>query len=341
MAALSPVEPTGRQRAADVWVAVDEGAAVATARRRAAALATDAGFPPDRVGEAEIVASELASNLVKHAGGGDLVLRARAAGAIQVVAIDSGPGTRNLAALIDDGVSTTGTLGVGLGAVRRLATRLDLWSEPARGAVVVAELSAGGAPVSSPVGSLLRTLRGESVCGDAVAWRPTSRGWLVLVADGLGHGPLAAEPSGRAAHVVETGSTEAPGEIVQRLHHALSGTRGAAVAVSHVDLERRVLVHAAVGNISGRLIGGSDRGRSLMTQPGIVGHKLPRVQETTYELGGARLLVLHSDGLTDKWSDAAVPSVDTHGPDLCAATLVRDAGTRRDDAGVLTLRIGG
>lgn len=324
----------GRVLDDDVWVAVDETAAVATARRRVSALAAELGLGDDRVGEAGIVASELASNLVKHAGGGDLVLR-RAGAGLELVAIDGGPGTRHLASYVDDGVSTAGTLGVGLGAVRRLATRLDLWSEPGRGAVVVAGLG----PVDTPaeVGHLTRTLRGESVCGDTVAVRRTDDGWLLLVADGLGHGVLAAEASRRAAEVFAAGTSDAPAELVRRMHAALGSTRGAAIAVTRVHLAAGAITHAGVGNVSGRLIGA--RSRTLVSQPGIVGHKVPRIQEVRLPLDDARLVVLHSDGLTDKWDARTLPDPGQHGPVVCAAQLLRDAGTRRDDASVLALRV--
>lgn len=328
----------------DVWIAVDEAAAVATARRRAAALAGAHGLRTERVVEVEIVASELAGNLVKHAGGGDLVLRPLPGGGVQLVAIDDGPGTRDLAALIADGVSTAGTLGVGLSAVRRLATRLDLWSAPARGAVVVADLgpapgAADAGPGRSPVGHLVRTLRGESVCGDTVAHRATPTGWLLMVADGLGHGPLAAEASRAAAEVFATARSEDPAEIVQRMHAALGGTRGAAVTVARVDPAAGTVTHAGVGNISGRLLTTGTRARSLVPQPGIVGHRLPRVRAQQQPLGDTDLLVLHSDGLTDKWDGAALPPIARHEATLCAAALLRDAGTRRDDASVLALRV--
>ncbi|GAA1915865.1 ATP-binding protein [Nocardioides marmoribigeumensis] len=339
MAALSlPGEPQVPPTAA-VWVAVDDAAAVPGARRRAASLASTLGFPADVLGEVEIIASELATNLVKHGRGGDLVLRTTAAGTVQLLAIDSGPGTRDLAGLVRDGVSTTGTLGVGLGAVGRLADHLDLWSEVGRGAVVVAEVGPPPVAPRAPVGHLLRPLRGEIECGDAIAWRQVGATWLVAVADGLGHGPLAAEASGRAAHVLRTSPSTSPVELVGLMHRALAATRGAAVAVSRVDPDRGTVTHAAVGNVSGRLVDASGGTRALATQPGIVGHKLPRVRENAYPLDTARLLVLHSDGLTDKWSGSALPDVDVHGPDVCAAALVRDAGTRRDDAGVLTLRL--
>jgi anti-sigma regulatory factor (Ser/Thr protein kinase) len=338
VAAVSPVPDAHPGPTHEAWVAVDEAAGVPAARRRATSIAHSLGFSGELVDEVAIVASELSTNLVKHGGGGDLVLRTTAAGSVQLIAIDSGPGTRDLAGLVRDGISTTGTLGVGLGAVQRLASRVDLWSEPARGAIIVAEIG-GESRERSPVGHLLRPIRGEKVCGDALAWRETPSGWLLVLADGLGHGPLAAEASGRAVQILMTYSSDAPVEILKRMHAALAGTRGAAVAVSRVDRTTRVLTHAAVGNISGRMVDGSSRTRALASQPGIVGHKLPRVRENTYDLDGARLVVLHSDGLTEKWDQSAVPDVRRHGPDVCAAALLRDAGTRRDDAGVLTLQL--
>ena len=325
----------------DVWIPVDESAAVPGARRRAAALARAAGFGSDRVSEVEIVVSELATNVVKHGGGGDVVLRRLAeadGGGLQVVAIDAGPGTRHLQAMVGDGRTTAGTLGVGLGAIHRLSTRVDMWSAPTRGAVVAARLVADGTDHEPAVAQLRRTLRGESVCGDAVGHRVVTGGTLLMVADGLGHGPLAARASTRALDVFHGSDTTSPADLVQRMHRALSGTRGAAVAIALVHPAARTLVHAGVGNISGRLVGGR-RARSLPYQAGIVGHNLPRVREQPYDLDDSQLVVLHSDGLTEKWSADDLPSVTEHGAMVVAAALLRDAGTRRDDASVLAMRV--
>jgi anti-sigma regulatory factor (Ser/Thr protein kinase) len=325
----------------DVWIAVDESAAVHGARRRAATLATAAGFGADRVSEVEIVASELATNVVKHGGGGDIVLRRLTeadGGGLQLVAIDAGPGTRHLQAMVGDGRTTAGTLGLGLGAIHRLSTRVDMWSAPTRGAVVVARLVADGTDREPAVAQLRRTIRGESVCGDNVGHRVVAGGTLLMVADGLGHGPLAARASSRALDVLHGSDTTSPADLVQRMHRALSGTRGAAIAIVLVDSAARTLVHAGVGNISCRLVGGQ-RARSLPSQPGIVGHNLPRVREHSFDLDDSQLVILHSDGLTEKWSADDLPPVTEHGAMVVAATLLRDAGTRRDDASVLAMRV--
>ena len=47
---------------------------------------------------------------------------------------------------------------------------------------------------------------------------------------------------------------------------------------------------------------------------------------------------MHSDGLTDKWDIADYPGLLDCSPLVVAATLLRDAAVRRDDAGVLACR---
>ena len=95
---------------ADRWWVVDAEAAVPAVRRGAAALASEIGFADARVAEVGIVVTELATNLIRHAGGGELVLRLLDDGtgdaALRILAIDAGPGSRNIGALISDGAST-------------------------------------------------------------------------------------------------------------------------------------------------------------------------------------------------------------------------------------------
>jgi hypothetical protein len=125
---------------------------------------------------------------------------------------------------------------------------------------------------------------------------------------------------------------------VAELHVAAAGTRGAAVAVAHVEPRRGRLSYAGVGNISGRILS-AGRAKGLVTQPGILGHKSRPPTETPYDLEPGSWVVLHSDGLTEKWDVHAYPGILGHTPLLLAATLMRDAGVRRDDASVLTMKV--
>lgn len=325
----------------DLWLTLDDISAVARVRREAAALAQRLGFDENRVGEVEIAVSELASNVVKHARGGDVALGvvAREEGPLlRMLAVDSGPGSRDIEALVADGVSTSGTLGIGLGAARRLASDLELYSVPAVGTIAQAHFAADAEQAPAPeVSWLTRALGGVAPCGDAVAHRRLPDGHLVMLADGLGHGPLAAAASGRAAEVLRSSASTEPAVLLTEIHRALGSTRGAAVAVVRVEVERRRVVHASVGNVSARLVG-HGRARALAAQPGIVGHRMPRLREQSEVLDEALALVLHSDGITERWSTDTMPGVLLHSAGVLAAAVLREAGVRRDDASVLALR---
>lgn len=331
------IKPTG-----DVWMHVDDDGSVPAVRRRAIELANAAGFDEGRVGQVGIAATELASNLVKHASEGTIVLRqinVESATGIELISIDSGPGRRNIDALVADGATTAGTLGIGLGAVKRMAGTLRLHSVPGRGTVVAAALwPSCHEPAAVTVSGLVRPLRGQEVSGDTIAHRSFDGGALVMVADGLGHGPLAAQASLRAAEVFRESDSVAPSELIRLMHVALAGTRGAAVAVVRLDSATRTLVHSGVGNVAGKLLS-EDRVRSMVSQPGIVGHNLPKVREAPFEASDGQAVVLHSDGLTEKWDLSDLPGVIPQGPAVLAATLMREAGTRRDDASLVVLRV--
>jgi anti-sigma regulatory factor (Ser/Thr protein kinase) len=337
---------TGMPEVEDVgWFRVADDSAVGTVRRRAMRLAEQHGYGDGRRGEVGIVVAELATNLVRHAREGSILLRTLRAGpvaGIEAVAVDRGPGIADLRAAVRDGHSATGTLGVGLGAVSRLATSWDAHSVPGRGTVVMATMwprdeIARGAPVPTDVAALTRPIEGETVCGDGYAARRDPGLLRVLLCDGLGHGRLAAAATHEAVRLFRDADSQPPAQMLTLLHAGLSGTRGAAVAIAEVDAAGSVR-HAGMGNIAGALVSTGQR-RVLLSQPGIVDHRGRAIRESTYEASHGDLLVLHSDGVRDRWELEAYPGLTSRSPLVVAATLLRDAGTRRDDASVLVARI--
>ena len=124
---------------------------------------------------------------------------------------------------------------------------------------------------------------------------------------------------------------------MRELHRGLSSTRGAAAAIGRLDLQRCRLTYIGVGNIAGRIVN-ADRDRALATYPGIVGHNAPTVRETGYDVPPDSWVVLHTDGLSDKWVTADYPGVLEHSPLVFAATLMSQAGQVRDDASVLVTK---
>jgi len=186
-------------------VLVEEQSQVAEGRRVAAGMASDGGFNETEVGQVSIVATELATNLLKHARGGELLLiswgeRQRR---LEIVALDKGPGMADVRQCLEDGYSTAGSTGSGLGAVLRLATRLEVYTAPQKGTTAFAEFhpAPNGTWARAAAGGLSIPIRGEQVCGDAWDARQDGDTVELLVADGLGHGPGAAEASGAAVEI--------------------------------------------------------------------------------------------------------------------------------------------
>jgi serine phosphatase RsbU (regulator of sigma subunit) len=159
-----------------------------------------------------------------------------------------------------------------------------------------------------------------------------------MLCDGLGHGPLAARAAQEAVRVFGSlGPVSATG-VLEALHRALNHTRGAALAVAELDADCARVRYAGLGNISGTIVTGDGSRRGLVSLPGIVGHQKRQIREYEYPLEHGAVLVMHSDGLVDRWNPADFPGLFTHSPQVIAAALLRDAGTRRDDAGVLVAR---
>src|SRR6185295_4768277 len=102
------------------------------------------GFDAVECGRVALVATELCTNLQRHGDGRTLLVDAfeDADGTgIDLIALDRGRGMADVDRCLADGYSTGGTPGTGLGAIKRAATRLDIWSAPSRGTVVLARLA--------------------------------------------------------------------------------------------------------------------------------------------------------------------------------------------------------
>jgi anti-sigma regulatory factor (Ser/Thr protein kinase) len=327
---------------AGLWFRVEEAATASSARRSAEHLAAELGMPERTIADLAIVAAEAAGNLVKHADQGVLLIRAvrtpEQAG-VEIVALDSGPGMADIAHSIGDGHSTAGTLGIGLGAIVRQSSWTDLHSVPGKGTVLVAQVWPSAAPEPAWAAGITRPLAGEPVSGDAYARRAVSGRYQVLMCDGLGHGGLAAVAANEAVRAFEEAPASSPAGVVEFLHRRLNHTRGAALAVAELDAEAAVLRYAGLGNIAGTIFGADGSRRGLVSFPGIAGHQRRQIREFDYPFGPGAVLLMHSDGVVDRWSPADYPGLFSHSPTVIAATVLRDAGTRRDDAGVLVARL--
>ncbi|HET7814434.1 MAG TPA: ATP-binding SpoIIE family protein phosphatase [Candidatus Baltobacteraceae bacterium] len=321
------------------WIRVEEASAPGYARRSAARLSERLGFSETRVGEVAIAATELATNLQRHAKQGVLLIRPLRNGgeaAIELLALDSGPGIADLGELFSDGYSTRGTLGIGLGAVKRFATSLDAHSVPGRGTAIVATFWNSRTPGANPaVAALTRPMDGETVCGDAWAAREPGTSTTLMLADGLGHGELAAMAAREAVRAFQDRADV--DDVVALLEHigaALRPTRGAAVGIVKIERDIERVTFAGIGNIAAWIDDGEQR-RGLISAPGIAGAPIKRIRAIEAAFPKHSVLVMHSDGLSTKWDLNQYPGLRTRDRRLIAATLFRDAGIHHDDASIL------
>jgi anti-sigma regulatory factor (Ser/Thr protein kinase) len=312
---------------------------IGEARRSAADMARAAGKDEAACNDVAIVVSELATNIVKHATRGALILgKAGADGnGFEVIAIDHGPGIADVDRCLEDGYSTAGTLGGGLGAVRRLADEFDIWSA-ASGTAIVARF---GAIPAMPLrlGAICLPKEGETVCGDAWSVRREPHATSLLIVDGLGHGAEAADAACAAIAAFHDDDSRDPRATLEHVGERMHGTRGGAAAVATIPDSGKALSYCGVGNIGGRL---ESRGasRGLVSGHGIVGGPSRRPQLFEYPLEEDPLLILHSDGLQARWDLERYPGLRNRDCALVAAVLFRDYSRGRDDVTVVVAGLG-
>ncbi|HEX4000261.1 MAG TPA: ATP-binding protein [Pirellulales bacterium] len=330
-------------------VEVKDASHVGEARRIAARIAAETSLGEADRGRVAIVATEMANNLHRHAVGGKVLLRPmrgpdsnRSDVGVELLAIDRGPGMPNVARCFEDGYSTGGTAGTGLGAIRRLATESDVYSAQPSGTVIMARIFAAGThPSEDPIryGAICVAAPGETACGDNWSFIARDATATFMIADGLGHGVLAAEASAEAVRVFEAKPLQRPAAFLQAAHQPLRTTRGAAVAAALINIAERKLYYSGFGNVCGSIFDnrGAD-GRGLVSHNGTLGLQIRAVHDIEYDWPHCGLLVMHSDGLQTRWNLAAYPGLAQRHPAVIAAILFRDFTRGRDDVTVAVLR---
>lgn len=320
--------------------AIDDASQVGEARRAAQVLAAELGFDDAAAGRLALGVTELGTNLVRHAGGGALLLGLDG-DAVELLSLDTGPGM-DIERCLQDGFSTGGTAGTGLGAVKRISNRFSAFSLPQRGAVISARFEARTqnairSAIGYSVAGIGLPAPGEHVSGDGWGLRIKDGRPMLLVADGLGHGPEAAKASDLALDLFRRSTLNGPAAILEDAHATLRSTRGAAVAIVAIESMLDRLVFAGAGNITGRLISGvSDR--SLISQPGTLGVQIRRLQDVAHDWPDHAILVLFSDGIVSRWNLEGVGGLLACEPMVIAGWILRDHCRGRDDATVVVLR---
>lgn len=329
-------------RGLDAVPVLDE-ASLTVVRDRVRAVASEASVPSEVTDRALLVATELGRNHLRHARGGCIAARAIARGehrGLEVVAADRGPGLVDVAASLDALPRAEGTLGVGIGSVRRLSSEVDFDVRVGEGARSVARLFDRAAPRRREVGVYGRPIAGEKINGDHASFLRIDEALVLGVCDGLGHGPLASEAARAAMKVFAEHAREAPAAILDAAHGELGRTRGVVMAIARVAEDTSMLETASVGNIdvqvcaprSARRFGGATA---------VVGGSLrpsAKAQSERVRLGARDLIVLATDGIGPRMSIEGELSLLRQHPIVIAQRVIERFGRANDDALVLVAR---
>lgn len=330
-----------------VAVAVPDASAVSVARRSAGESAQALRLSESSAAKAALVATELATNLVKHGGGGVMLFAPdqNDAQTLTIAALDKGSGIASVPAALEDGYSTAGSPGTGLGAVVRAASSYEIYAQPEQGTAILCRIGdasprtpAVGAPQLLNIAGISVAKPGETSCGDAWIALAGCEHATIGIADGLGHGSAAES----AALGVIRSMQERPGDELERMlqdaHDAIRSTRGAAVGVGRIHAAAGRLDFAGVGNIAAVIFGDQGPARRTVSLPGIVGHEMRKVQVFSYPWTTTSVLVMHSDGIGTGVNLDAYPGLARHESAMIAAVLYRDFCRGTDDATIVVAK---
>jgi anti-sigma regulatory factor (Ser/Thr protein kinase) len=325
---------------------IQERSFVAFIKRELHNAAVHAGFPESKVGGIDIVVAELTSNMMKHAGSGELLYRfskENNAPVFEIIALDNGPGIRDVVNSMKDGVSTTKTLGQGLGAIERLSDLFQVYSIPSWGTISYCKLhtkppSAGDGIDLMQFRVLNVAMPGETMSGDGYHITPGRKETRIFLGDGLGHGPEAHAAAKSAIDAFRHNQDNDPVEVLRSLHDQVKRTRGLVGTVVIADHETKKWKICGIGNISTRLYDGLVP-KNYISYNGIIGLNIPNTLKSHLaDMGKHQCVVMSSDGIRTRWELSQFPSILRYDLLVLAAAIYKDNARKNDDMSILICR---
>ena len=301
-------------------------------------------WKPQAVAEAELIVTELASNLWRHAGGGRMVLRL--AEGLEIFSEDQGPGIDSLQLALEG-------QGHGLRTVYRLAQSLQIDTDRGKGTQITVAKGFPAFPPLSAVAGFRKHLgcfncqgfrgaaglfskKGEVCGGDGYLVLQRPDGFWVTVVDALGHGKAAAEVAYTLLLLVNRllEGHHTPEAVMEACHRELQGSRGAAMALVRGDKYSWEWI--GLGNIRGKLLGPASANFSSMD--GIVGYGSLHLRRSVLPRQPNSRLCIYTDGV--RW-----PGPDLMFKDLSFTAVLGEVLTKgirgNDDACFLIIEDSG
>jgi hypothetical protein len=249
----------------------------------------------------------------------------------------------NPSRMMQDGVSTTNTMGHGLGSMKRLSDTFELYSLVGWGTIVLCRIYNDPKSVKDKLELVIRPVvvakPGETKSGDGFIFKRTDKFIKMMMADGLGHGPEANKAVNEAAEAFRVFPENSPTETLRFIHSSIKKTRGAVINLTYYDFDSGMWNTAGIGNIALKMISPTSF-RNHMSYNGIVGHNIPgSMNDQQYPADIFNQVVLCSDGIKTRWDTVKYPQINKYDLTILAAAIYKDHARRNDDMSVIVAKI--
>jgi anti-sigma regulatory factor (Ser/Thr protein kinase) len=304
-------------------------------------------FTRTKAAEIDIIVSEITSNVIKHAGSGELLYRIEDVDngptKFEIISIDNGPGIADTARMMRDGVSTTHTLGQGLGAINRLSDIAQLYSIPGWGTVLYAAVYRKAPDDEAQLGVDIRYFSvnkpRETVCGDGCRVRSTNTETMIFFGDGLGHGVHAKSAVDAAGEFFLSCNEREPVEIIRAMHERIRRTRGLVGTIAVLNRLTNEWTICGVGNVLTRMYTGINF-KSYMPYNGTIGLNIPNSMSVTpFNAERNQHLIMCSDGIGTRWELNRYPFIFKYDSMILAAAIYKDYNRGHDDSSILIAKV--
>jgi anti-sigma regulatory factor (Ser/Thr protein kinase) len=308
-------------------------------------LALAVGMSQARLNSIDLIVAEMTSNLFKYSNDGEILLGIfpnNGSPYVELICVDNGPGIKNPGKMSQDGISTSSTLGHGLGSMKRLSDAFELYSQLDWGTIVLSRIYNEPEKTNMKNRAIVRPIvvskPGETTSGDGFVSKETDKFIKLMLADGLGHGPEANIAVNEAATAFKVFPDYSPAETLRFLHNSLRKTRGAVITIAAYEYATRTWTVAGVGNISAR-VSGPTSFRNHMSYNGIVGHNMPGTLNDQQYPNLYNQVMLCSDGIKTRIDLQKYPQMYKYDLSVLAAAIYKDHARRTDDMSVVAAKV--
>lgn len=304
-------------------VEIKERHQIFSVKRDIAKFAKELGFSDKEIDEISIAVIELGENLITHnVIEGEIIYSSFEEGkkkGLEIISIDKGPGIASIEAVMEDGFSSKKSLGIGLGAVKRMMSELSIESSVkylqssidfsenlpstkiiARKIIKPKDKEISHLSKKTTFSLFTRSKIGEKYNGDNYILKSFDNKTLFGVIDGLGHGIGASEASNIARISILEHFSEELDVIVEFLHQKLKKTRGVALSLGLIDYELEVFKYVGIGNVLARIFNAPAPIRPL-NYNGTLGVSLRKYKIFDYPWDQNNVIILTSDGISSKY----------------------------------------